>query len=165
MVLIASSMGMRFGEIADLRWKHIDFQNGFTTLERTKNNDVRYVPLPAQVASYLRSIQRQKLPEDFVFPPKNAAKRHPYSMIRKAFRKAVTYSNIQDFTFHSLRHTAASHLAMNGATQGELMEILGHRSPAMTKRYAHFSKEHIARILQKTSNNLIGNPGDSYGTN
>ena len=48
---------------------------------------------------------------------------------------------------------------MNGATQGELMEVLGHRSPAMTSRYAHFSKEHIARILQKTSNNLIGPPG------
>jgi hypothetical protein len=44
---------------------------------------------------------------------------------------------------------------MNGATQGELMEILGHRTPAMTRRYAHFSKEHISRVIQKTSTNLI----------
>ena len=57
-------------------------------------------------------------------------------------------------------------MAMNGATQGELMEVLGHRSPTMTRRYAHFSKEHIARILQKTSNNLIGiSPGgNQHGT-
>ena len=52
-------------------------------------------------------------------------------------------------------------MAMNGATQGELMEVLGHRSPTMTRRYAHFSKEHIARILQKTSNHLIGPSGEN----
>ena len=53
-------------------------------------------------------------------------------------------------------------MAMNGATQGELMEVLGHRSPAMTRRYAHFSKEHIARIVQKTSNSLLA---DNSGEN
>jgi integrase len=159
MVLIAASMGLRFGEIANLRWKHVDFDNGFATLETTKNGDNRFVPLPDQVTAYLKEIQRPKLPEEFVFPSKNPAKRHPYSLIRKAFQKAVQETKLQDFKFHDLRHTAASHMAMNGATQGELMEVLGHRSPAMTRRYAHFSKEHIARILQKTSNHLIGPPG------
>ncbi len=82
-------------------------------------------------------------------------------MIRKSFHKALILSNIENFKYHDLRHTCASHLAMNGATQGELMEILGHRSPTMTRRYAHFSKEHISRILQKTSNSLMGHVGDS----
>lgn len=161
MVLIASTMGLRFGEIVDLRWKHVDFQNGFITLEQTKNGDDRYVPLPEQIASYLREIERPKYPDDFVFPPRNAGKRHPYSMIRKAFLKVIQATNIQGFTFHSLRHTAASHMAMNGATQGELMELLGHRSPMMSKRYAHFSKKHIATIMQKTTTNLLGNQGDT----
>ena len=79
-------------------------------------------------------------------------------MIRKAFQKALRLAGIENFKYHDLRHTCASHLAMNGATQGELMEILGHRSPAMTRRYAHFSKVHIAQVLQKTNNNLIGPP-------
>ncbi len=124
-------------------------------LEATKNGDIRYVPLPDQVVAYLKEIERPKLPMDFLFPSKNPDKRHPYSLIRKAFKKATQMIGLQDFKYHDLRYTCASHLAMNGATQGELMEVLGHRSPAMTKRYAHFSKGHIARILQKTSNNLI----------
>ena len=95
------------------------------------------------------------MPEEFIFPSKDPGRRHPPSIIRKAFARVLKEAQIHNFTFHDLRHTCASHLAMNGATQGELMEILGHRSPTMTKRYAHFSKEHISRVLQKTSNNLI----------
>lgn len=160
-VLIAASMGLRFGEVVNLLWKHIDFENGFVTLEKTKNGDIRVVPLPDQIAAYLQGLPRMKCPDEFVFPSKNPAKRYQYSLIRKAFQKAVQDTGFQDFKFHDLRHTAASHMAMNGATQGELMEVLGHRSPVMTRRYAHFSKEHIARILQKTSNNLIGPSGEN----
>ncbi len=160
MILIGASMGFRFGESINLQWKHVDFENGFITLESTKNGDRRVVPMPEQVISYLKNLEAPKLPEDFVFPSKDPKKRYPPSMIRKSFHKVLTVSGISDFKYHDLRHTCASHIAMNGGTQGELMEILGHRSPAMTKRYAHFSKEHISRILQKTNNNLIGNPGD-----
>jgi integrase len=159
MVLIAASMGLRFGEVANLQWKHVNLENGFITLETTKNGDSRAVPVPDQVGNYLRNLERPKPSEEFVFPSKVRAKRYPLSMIRKAFQKALKQAGIENFRYHDLRHTCASHLAMNGATQAELMEILGHRSPAMTRRYAHFSKEHISRVLQKTSNNLIGNPG------
>jgi len=155
MALIAALMGLRFGEIVDLCWKHIDFENGFVTLEMTKNGSSRFIPLPDQVTAYLKESAHSKLSENFLFPSKNSEKRYPYSLIRKAFHKAVQEANLKDFTFHDLRHTAASHMAMNGATQGELMEILGHFSPVMTRRYSHFSKEHIARIVQKTSNNLF----------
>lgn len=158
MVLIAAAMGLRFGEVVDLCWKHIDFSRKLATLERTKNGDIRVVPLPDQVIDYLHGIDRVKTLEEFVFPSKNPEKRYPYSFIRKAFQKAVQKAGLQDFKYHDLRHTCASHLAMNGATQGELMEVLGHRSPSMTRRYAHFSKEHIAKILQKTNNHLIGVP-------
>lgn len=154
MVLIAASLGLRFSEVANLQWKHI--QNGFITLETTKNGNSRAVFIPNQVAAYLDSIERPKLLDEFLFPSKDPAKRYPPSMIRKSFKNAVKAAGIENFKYHDLRHTCASHLAMNGATQGELMEILGHRSPTMTKRYAHFSKEHISRILQKTSNNLMG---------
>ena len=157
----SESPGLRFGEVVNLLWKHIDFENGFVTLEKTKNGDIRVVPLPDQIAAYLQGLPRMKCPDEFVFPSKNPAKRYQYSLIRKAFQKAVQDTGSQDFKFHDLRHTAASHMAMNGATQGELMEVLGHRSPVMTRRYAHFSKEHIARILQKTSNNLIGPSGEN----
>ena len=75
--------------------------------------------------------------------------------VRRAFEIALKAAGISNFRWHDLRHTAASYLAMNGATQGELMAILGHRSPHMTRRYAHYSQEHIRKILARTGGNLI----------
>lgn len=131
MVFIAASMGLRFSEIAYLKWEHV--QNGFVFLETTKNGDSRAIFIPAQVAEYFTSITRSKCSDEHIFPSKDPLHRHPPSIIRKAFNNAVKKANLKDLRFHDLRHTCASHLAMNGATQGELMEILGHRSPTMTK--------------------------------
>jgi integrase len=99
MVLIAAIMGLRFGEIANLHWKNIDFIKKLVTLEMTKNGDIRVVPIPDQVR-YLQAMPNPKLPEAFVFPSKNPAKRYPYSLIRKAFRKTLQKSGIQDFKYH-----------------------------------------------------------------
>ncbi|NGX44145.1 MAG: putative prophage phiRv2 integrase [Candidatus Anoxychlamydiales bacterium] len=159
MVLIAALLGMRFGEIANLKWKNIDFENKLITLEITKNRDIRVLPMPEQIYNFLQSKYQPNNNEGYIFLSKDPSKRHPYSIIRKAFQSVLNQLSLNDVVFHSLRHTAASHLAMSGATQGELMEILGHRSPLMTRRYAHFTKKHIASILQKTSNKLIDTPG------
>lgn len=154
MVLLAGMLGMRFGEIANLTWKNIDFANRFITLEITKNKDTRFVPMSDPIYEYLQVKNNNKNPEQFIFPSKNPIKRSPYSMIRKSFKRILQKLGFHDVVFHTLRHTAASHLAMNGATQGELMEILGHRSPVMSKRYTHFNKEHLKKLIEKTTHNL-----------
>ncbi len=59
-----------------------------------------------------------------------------------------------NFRFHDLRHTAASYMAMSGATQGELMALLGHRSPQMTRRYAHYSQDHLSKVMERAGNTL-----------
>jgi len=57
-------------------------------------------------------------------------------VFRKHWLKALVEAGIEDFRFHDLRHTAASYLAMNGATLAEIAEILGHKTLSMVKRYA-----------------------------
>jgi len=153
MVLIAVSLGLRFGELANLKWKNVDFENRLITLEVTKNQDIRVLPMPDQIYNFLK--ENQKGSDEYVFPSKDPTKRYPYSMIRKAFKAVLEQLKMSDVVFHSLRHTAASHLAMTGATQGELMEVLGHRSPVMSRRYVHFNKEHLAKLLQKTNDHLM----------
>lgn len=155
MVLIAASLGLLFGELANLQWRNVDFENRLISLEATKNQDVRILPMPDQIYSFLKDAQKGT--DEYVFPSKDSSKRYPYSMIRKAFESVLEQLGMHDGVFHSLRHTAASHLAMIGATQGELMELLGHRSPTMTRRYSHFNKEHLAKLLQKTNDNLMTN--------
>ena len=155
MVLMAASLGLRFGEIANLKNKNVDFENRLITLEVTKNHDIRVLPMPDQIYSFLQGKSQLNNTEGYVFPSKDPVKRHPYSMIRKAFQSVLKELGFTDVVFHSLRHTAASHLAMSGATQGELQELFGWLSPSMTRRYTHFNKAHLAKVLQRANNNLI----------
>lgn len=50
-------------------------------------------------------------------------------------------------TLHSLRHSAASEMIATGATLGDVGAVLGHRSPASTKRYAHWQVERLAEVV------------------
>lgn len=44
--------------------------------------------------------------------------------IKKSWEGALREANIKKFRFHDLRHSAASYLAMNGATLAEIAEVL-----------------------------------------
>lgn len=151
-VSIALLTAMRYGEIVNLKWKDVNFENNFLTLHETKNGSRRIIPLTEKLIDILKLCPSYGGdPEDPIFTTgKKASSKNPIS-IRKSFMRALKISGIENFRFHDLRHTSASYLAMKGATQGELMEILGHRSPTMTRRYAHYSQSHITNILEKTS--------------
>ena len=45
---------------------------------------------------------------------------------------------------------------MNGATLGEVAEVLGHRTLAMVKRYAHIAESHTAAVVERMNKNLFG---------
>jgi integrase len=72
-----------------------------------------------------------------------------WGQIRTAFERAVAKAGLRDFRFHDLRHTAASHLVMRGASLSDVKEILGHSDMKMTMRYAHLSPAHLRRAVDK----------------
>jgi integrase len=94
------------------------------------------------------------LPTDLVFPSESN-KTNPVE-IRKAFDNALIAAEITDFRFHDLRHSAASYLAMNGATIADIAEILGHKTLSMVKRYAHLSESHTAKVLASMNKKIFG---------
>ncbi len=154
-VRIALISGMRFGEIMGLRWRDIDFEQRVIFLEQTKNGDRRVIPLIEELVEILKECSTYGSDgNSYLFPARHKASQKPIAGIRNAFLKALKDAEIEDCKFHDLRHTACSHMAMNGATQGELMEILGHRSPRMTSRYRHYSQKHIAKVMERTQANL-----------
>jgi integrase len=88
-----------------------------------------------------------------VFP--DATGGRPLS-IRNAFENAVERAGITDFRFHDLRHTAASYLAMNGASLMEIAEVLGHKTLNMVKRYAHLSEAHTRGVVERMNRAVFG---------
>ena len=56
---------------------------------------------------------------------------------------------IPDASFHTLRHTAASWLVMEGVDLYAVGQILGHKTPRMTQRYAHLSPNYMAGAVSK----------------
>lgn len=60
-----------------------------------------------------------------------------------------------DFRFHDLRHSTASYLAMNGASQLEIAEVLGHRTLQMVRRYAHLSESHVKGLIEKLDDDIF----------
>ena len=60
--------------------------------------------------------------------------------IRTAFEGAAAKAKLADFRFHNLRHTAASHLVMRGASLADVKEVLGRSDLKMTLRYAHLNR-------------------------
>ena len=56
---------------------------------------------------------------------------------------------------NDLRHSAASYLAMNGATPGEIAAVLGHKTLAMVKRYAHLSDDHVTSVVERMNKRIF----------
>lgn len=145
---------MRYGELINLHWEDIDFHQRKIIL---RHGDTRVIPLTEAAESNFKLCPSYHLnPKGLIFKSQRRSNPHGTASIRRAFENALKAAHISNFRWHDLRHTAASYLAMNGATQGELMAILGHRSPNMTRRYAHYSQEHLRIMLERTSNQTQG---------
>jgi integrase len=147
-VVLAITTGARRGELLSLRWSEVDLKRGRLMFPTTKNREARAVPLPTFALDVLTQHAQRYGNRTFVFL--NATDKGPMS-IRGAFQGALKHAGVKNFKFHDLRHTAASYLAMNSASLLEIAEILGHKTLAMVKRYAHLCEAHTRGVLERTT--------------
>lgn len=157
-VILALSTGARQAEVMGLRWPDVDLSRKVATLHETKNGERRLLPLAGPALDLLRERAKVRhLDTDLIFPGRTRPAK-PVDL-RTPFETALKRAEIADFHWHDLRHTAASYLAMNGASLAEIAEVLGHKTLSMVKRYAHLSEAHTASVVERMNARYFGEGG------
>ena len=141
-IALAAFTGMRRGEVLGLRWVDVDLAGRRVYLRETKNGSLRVLALNALAVSVFASLP-MGAPGDAVLLGVNAQKLSVYT------KRLFVRLGIEDASFHSLRHTAASWLVMQGVDLFAVGQLLGHRTPRMTQRYAHLSPQYMAVAVSK----------------
>ncbi len=142
-IVVALLTGMRKSEILRLTWKDLDFDRQIIHVRNSKNGEARQIAMSHDVESLLGGLPRVHTQ---VF---TRADGNPVINIKTCFERAVRLSQIEDFSFHDLRHTFASYMMMNGAELLTVSRILGHKTINMTLRYAHLSPSYQREAMNR----------------
>lgn len=152
-VTLAVSTGMRRGEILNLRWAQVDLKARRVILHETKNRSSRSVPLRGLALTVITELAKvRRIDTDLLFYGTNPAK--PFALDNH-WRAAMKAANLKDFRFHDLRHTAASYLAMNGASTIEIAAVLGHKTLQMVQRYSHLTASHAEAVVEAMNEKIF----------
>ncbi len=167
--------GMRRGEVVKFRWPDADLAGKRGYLPDTKNGGLRVVPLNRLAMQILTGIALRKLKargydvsngltpklirvvqkwDELVFT--GFTKQNLSVVTRRLFARL----KMEGASYHTLRHTAASWLAMQGVPLYDIGQILGHKTPRMTTRYAHLSPDYKANSISKIEQALLEDGGD-----
>jgi site-specific recombinase XerD len=147
---VALHTGMRKSEQFTPTWDQVDLERGYIYLSMTKNGSDRFVTLNSAAVQVLRSLQERHKrlglpPDSTLFHSKREGLiKNP----RKWFATALEQAEIKGVTWHTLRHTFASRLVMGGVDLKTVQELMGHKTIAMTARYAHLAPTHKLQALE-----------------
>lgn len=147
--LLSLHTGMRAGECFALKGQDIDIANGIITIRDPKNKTTRHAYMTEAVRAMLERRKPQK-PSALLFPNKKGKETQQISQaFQRTANKLGFNKGVKDrremITFHSLRHSFASWLALQGETLQTIGELLGHKGLTMTKRYSHLLPDHKRR--------------------
>ncbi|TWI74361.1 site-specific recombinase XerD [Desulfobotulus alkaliphilus] len=152
--LLALHTGMRAGEIFSLTWECVDLKNEILLLKQTKSGKDRMAYMTPQVKEMLQSRNSADTePGSLVFPGRNGVE---IKQVSDTFNRAVNALGFNEgvtdpkakVVFHTLRHTHASWLVMNGTDLYTVKELLGHSDFKMTARYAHLGENTLRSAVQ-----------------
>ena len=116
----------------------------------TENGTDRFVTLNSAAVQVLKDLQerhkRLGLPPDSTLfhSKRDGLIKNPC----KWFATALEQAKINGVTWHTLRYTFASRLVMAGVDLKTVQELMGHKTIAMTARYAHLAPTHKLQALE-----------------
>lgn len=138
--------GLRVSEVVNLRVRDIDFVAKKIHIRATKSGRERISLLPERIAIHLKRQCLGKRPADFLFESQRGGKlntRTPQTVFKEALKKSGI---AKPATFHSLRHSFATHLLETGVNLRYVQELLGHASLKTTQIYTTVSPMSLMNI-------------------
>lgn len=160
--LLSLHTGMRAGEILNLKWIHIDIENGLIHVADSRSGRARKAYMTETVKALFRRRGPGK-PEEFVFTKLDGERMNdisnPFTKVVKGmgFNEGIEDPR-QRVCFHTLRHTFASWLALQGTPILTIKELLGHQTLAMTERYSHLLPDHKRQAILGIERAARGEP-------
>ncbi len=152
--LTAAFTGLRFGELAALRWSDIDWQRDLIhvrralargAIEAPKSGKVRSVPLVADVAQALARLGQRELwigDDDFVFVSPTGGYIDHSATVR-TYKRALRRAGLRSIKFHGLRHSFGT-IAVQAFPLSDVQAWMGHADIQTTMRYVHYVPKHDA---------------------
>lgn len=131
-IIFALYTGMRIGEILSLKWEQIDLKDNYINILKSKSGKERKIPIAEKLKEEIEEIEKKS---EYVFV--NSETQKPYTTIKHSFLSLMNQAKIENFTFHSFRHTVATRLVESGVDLLIVQEIMGHSNIQTTMRYAH----------------------------
>lgn len=156
-------IGLRRGELQELRWRDLDLEQGIGRCERAWDDEGRAVvetkskagerlfPLVAPVRKRLvaHKLRTGRGGDDLVFGGTSETPFVP-STIRRRALKAWEAAGLQPITLHEGRHSAATSGSAAGLDDLALSHIMGHSSVVITRdRYGHVRPDRIAEVREQ----------------
>jgi site-specific recombinase XerD len=153
MLYLAYSAGLRVSEVVHLTIKDIHSERMVINIKGAKGKKDRTLPLSEGILELLREYYTVYKPKAWLF--EGQYKDRPYSTrsLQKIFERAKNASKIkQHVSFHSLRHSYATHLHEAGTDIKLIQELLGHNDLKTTLRYTHVSNHTIEKVKSPFDN-------------
>jgi integrase/recombinase XerD len=141
---IAYGAGLRLNELLQLRVGDIDSERMVIHVRQGKGKKDREVMLSPSLLETLRVYWRHAHPHGYLFPGQKAERPLNPTVLQRGFSIAKQVARIEkDVTFHSLRHSFATHLMESGVNVRAIQTLLGHRSLGTTERYTHVAGAYL----------------------
>jgi len=146
MISIGYACGLRVSEVVNLKVADLDIDELVVHIKGAKGRKDRISILPEKLQNDLQNIIAGKDGGDFVFASNRGGKLTTTSL-QKMFRKSLVKAKMhKPATFHSLRHSFATHLLENGTDVRYVQEFLGHSNIRTTQIYTHITNPKLKNI-------------------
>lgn len=145
-VALAYAGGLRISEMQSLKVKDIDLEELTIHIKDAKGKKDRITIFPKKLVGDIKKIFVEKSGGDIIFDSNRGDKLSTRSF-QKIFENALKKSGIKkDATFHSLRHSFATHLLENGVDVRYVQELLGHSNIRTTQIYTKVTNPALKNI-------------------